>query len=78
MQLEAGCGGKIISVYLSQLFEHRYLTTPCKMHIRLPDKHNVTNHFCLQAFLPEQSFLCLSMSFCFSAVNYFVVFHSRF
>ena len=38
------------------------------MHIRLPDKHNVVNHFCLQAFLSEQSFPSLSMSCCSSTV----------
>ena len=26
------------------------------MHIRLPDKHNFFNQFCLQAFLSEQRF----------------------
>ena len=26
------------------------------MHIRLPDKHNVANHFCLQGFLSEKKF----------------------
>ena len=36
------------------------------MHIRLPDKH-VASHFCLQAFLSEQSFPSLSLS-CSSAV----------
>ena len=40
------------------------------MHIRLPDKH-VANHFCLQAFLSEQSFPSLPMSCCSSTVNYF-------
>ena len=55
-----------------------YLTKMQLMHIRLPDKHNVSNHFCLQAFLSEQSFPSLSMPCCFSANNYFVVFHSRF
>ena len=44
------------------------------MHIRLPDKH-IINHFCLQAFLSEQSFPSLPMSCYSSAVNYFVVFH---
>ena len=34
------------------------------MDIRLPDKHNFVNHFCLQSFLSEQSFPSLSMSCC--------------
>ena len=42
-------------ITLSQLLQHRYHV----MHIRLPDKHFV-NHFCLQAFLSEQSFPSLS------------------
>ena len=80
MQLETGCGGKIISVYpscsnISQVASQ--LPNYYIMHIHLPDKH-VVNHFCLQAFLSEQSFPSLSMSCCSSAVNYFVVFHSRF
>ena len=85
MQLEAGCDGKIILVQLpipvvrtNHTQVASYLTTKQVMHIRLPDKHNVSNHFCLQAFLSEQSFPSLSMSCCSSAVNYFVVFHSRF
>ena len=44
------------------LLEHRHHV----MHIRLPDKH-VASHFCLQAFLSEQSFRSLSLS-CSSAV----------
>ena len=59
------CGGKIISVYIAnspQLLEHMYHV----MHIRLPDRLNVVNHFCLQAFLLEQSFSSLSMPCCSS------------
>ena len=37
------------------------------MRIRLPDKHNVAGHFCLQAFLSEKRFPSLSLS-CSSAV----------
>ena len=48
------------------------------MHIRLSDKHNVVNHFCLQAFLSEQSFPSLSMSCCSSFFYYyFVVFQGQ-
>ena len=48
------------------------------LHIRLPDKHNVANHFCLQAFLSEQSFPSLSMSCCSSSTDcYFVVFQDQ-
>ena len=46
-------------ITLSQLLEHRYHV----MHISLPDKRNVVNNFCRQAFLSEQSFPSLSMSF---------------
>ena len=52
-----------ISISLSHLLKHKYHV----MHILLPDKHNVANHFCLQAFLSEQSFPSLPMS-CSSAV----------
>ena len=59
MQLEAVLWWQNhFGITLSQLLEHRYHV----MHIRLPDKHNVVNHFCLQAFLSEQSFPSLSMS----------------
>ena len=81
MQLEAGCGGRIISVQLPipvVRTYHRQLPNYHVMHIRLPGKHNVANHFCLQAFLSEQSFPSLPFSCCSSTVNYFVVFHSRF
>ena len=73
MQLDASCGCKIISVWLILisvqpasyvLFEHRYHV----MHIRLPDKHNVANYFCLQPFLLEQSFPSFSMCCCSFAV----------
>ena len=48
------------------------------MHIRLPDKHNVGNHCCLQAFLSEQSFPGSSMSRCSSPTDYyFVVFQDQ-
>ena len=57
MQLEAVLWWQNhFGITLSQLLEHRYHV----MHIRLPDKHNVANHFCLQAFLSEQSFSSLS------------------
>ena len=57
MQLEAVLWWQNhFGITLSQLLEHRYHV----MHIRLPDKHNVVNHFCLQAFLSEQSFPSLS------------------
>ena len=52
-----------ISISLSHLLKHKYHV----MHIRLPDKHNVANHCCLQAFLSEQRFPSLPMS-CSSAV----------
>ena len=59
MQLEAVLWWQnYFGITLSQLLEHRYHV----MHIRLSDKHNVVNHFCLQAFLSEQSFPSLSMS----------------
>ena len=45
------------SITLSQLLKHRFHV----MDIRLPNKHNVVNHFCLHAFLSEQSFPSLSM-----------------
>ena len=48
---------------------HRYHV----MHIRLSDKHNVVNHFCLQAFLLEQSFPSLSVLL-FFFYCYFVAF----
>ena len=63
MQLEAVLWWQNhFSITLSQLLEHRYHV----MHIRLPNKHNVVNHFCLQVFLSEQSFPSLSMSGCSS------------
>ena len=43
---------KYFGIALSQLLEHSYHV----MHIRLPDKLNVVNHFYLQAFFSEQSF----------------------
>ena len=56
------------------VLEHRYHV----MHIRLPDKHDVGNHFCLQACLSEQSFPSLSMSCCSSSTDcYFVVFQDQ-
>ena len=59
-------------ITLFQLFEHRYHIMP----IRLPDKHNVVNHFCLQvqAFLSEQSFPSLSMSCCCSSFTVILLF----
>ena len=45
-----------LGITLSQLLEHRYHV----MHIRLPDRH-VAYHFCVQAFLSEQSFSFLSL-----------------
>ena len=47
------------------------------MHIRLSDKHNVVNHFCLQAFLSEQSFPSLSMSYCSSSTVILLLFKVR-
>ena len=75
MQLEAVLWWQNhFGITLSQLLEHRYHV----MHIRLPDKHNVVNHFCLQAFLSEQSFPSLSMSCCSSSTDcYFVVFQDQ-
>ena len=63
-----GCGGKIIQLcsqlqLLSQLLKHRYHV----MDIRLHDRHNVSNHFYLEAFLSGHSFPSLSMS-CSSAI----------
>ena len=55
------------------VLEHRYHV----MHIRLPDKHDVGNHFCLQACLSEQSFPSLSMSCSSSTDCYFVVFQDQ-
>ena len=67
MQLEAVLWWQNhFGITLSTLHEHRHDV----MHICLPDKHNVANHFCLQVFLSEQSF---SMS-CFSSTVSFVVF----
>ena len=61
-------------ITLSQLLERRYYVK----HIRLSDKHNVVNHFCLQAFLSEQSLPSLSMSCCYSFFYcYFVVFQGQ-
>ena len=54
---------------LSQLLEHKYHV----MHIHLPDKDNV-NHFCLQAFLSEQSFRVLFMSCCCSSSTIILLF----
>ena len=61
MQLEAVLWWQNhFGITLSQLLEHRYHV----MHIRLPDKHNVVNHFCLQAFLSEKVFqVCLILLF---------------
>ena len=75
MQLEAVLWWQNhFGITLSQLLKHRYHV----MHIRLPDKHNVVNHFCLQAFLSEQSFPSLSMSCCSSFFYcYFVVFQGQ-
>ena len=57
MQLEAVLWWQNhFGITLSQLLEHRYHV----MHIRLPDKHNVVNHFCLQGFLSGQRFPSLS------------------
>ena len=65
MQLEAVLWWQNrFGVILSQLLKHRYHV----MHIRLSDKHNFPNHFCLQAFLSEQFFPSLSISCCSSAV----------
>ena len=58
-------------IILSQLLEHMYQV----MHIRLPDKHNVVNHFCLQAFLSEQPFPSLSyVLLCFTLLLLFFCF----
>ena len=63
MQLEAVLRWQNhFSITLSQLLKHRYHV----MHIRLPNKHNFVNHFCLQVFLSDQSFPSLSMSGCSS------------
>ena len=63
MQLEAVLWWQNhFNITLSQLLEHRYHV----MHIRLPNKHNIANHFCLQVFLSEQIFSSLSMSVCSS------------
>ena len=43
------------------------------MHIRLPDRLNVVDHFCLQAFLSEQNFSSLSMPCC-SSTNVILLF----
>ena len=65
MQLEAVLWWQNhFGITLSQLLEHRYHV----MHVRLPYKHNVASHFCLQAFLSEQRFPSFSMSCCYSAV----------
>ena len=57
-QLEAVLWWKnLFGITLSQLLEYGYHL----MHIRRPDKHNVANHFCLQAFPSEQSFPSLSV-----------------
>ena len=47
-----------VGITLFQLLEHGYHV----MHIRLPDRHNITNHLCLEAFISEQSFPSSSMS----------------
>ena len=61
MQLEAVLWWQNhFGINLSQLLENRYHV----MHIRLPDKHNVVSHFCLQAFLSEESFPSLPLSYC--------------
>ena len=71
MQLEAVLWWQNhFGITLSQLLEHRYHV----MHIRLPDKHNVVNHFRLQAFLSEQSFPSLYyVLLFFILLRYFVV-----
>ena len=70
MQLEAVLWWQNhFGITLSQLLEHRYHV----MHIRLPDKHNVVNHFCLQAFLSEQSFPSLSYVLLFFTLLLFVI-----
>ena len=57
-------------ITLSQFLEHRYHV----MHIRLPDKDTVVNHFCLQAFLPEESFPSFSyVLLFFILLRHFVV-----
>ena len=43
------------------------------MHIRLPERHTVANHFCLQVFFPEQLFPSL-YKFYPSAVIYKVTY----
>ena len=43
------------------------------MQIRLPERHNVANHFCPQVFLPEQFFPSL-YKFYPSAVIYKVTY----
>ena len=75
MQLEAVLWWQNhFGITLSQLLERRYHV----MQIRLCDKHNVVNHFCLQAFLSEQSFPGLSVSCCSSSFYcYFVVFQRQ-
>ena len=61
-------------ITLSQLLEHRYHV----MLIRLPDKHNFVNHFCLQAFLSEKSFPSLPMSCCSSSTVILLFFKVRY
>ena len=40
---------------------------PYVKHIRLPDRHNVANHFCPQSFLSEQfsKFVCVLSFHCY-------------
>ena len=65
-------------INLSQLLKHRYHV----MHILLPDKHNVVNHFCLQLYKPfsltsKQSFRSLFMSCCSSSTVILLFFKVR-
>ena len=74
MQLEAVLWWQNhFGITLSQLLEHRYHV----MHIRLPDKHNVANYFCLQAFLSEQSFPSLSYALLFFILLLLFCYFSR-
>ena len=62
-------------IILSQLLEHRNHV----MHIRLPDKHNVVNHFCLQAFLSniKTKFSKFFLSCCSSSTDILLFFKVR-
>ena len=57
------------------MLEHRYHV----MHFRLPDKHNVVNHFGLQAFLPniKTKFSKFVYVLLFFFYCYFVVFQGQ-